>query len=75
MSGALVLALQAAALLWTLVTASLRVLFDLPNALLRCSRAAGAEKALQNGDSTEQCTFYEGTVKHVRTRPAYHAFE
>lgn len=75
MSGALVLGLQAAALLWTLVTASLQVLFDLPYALLRCSRAAGADKALQNCGSTVQCIFYEGTVKHVRTRPAYHAFE
>jgi hypothetical protein len=75
MSAAVVLAWQAAALLWTFVTASLRVLLDLPYALLRCGVSAGAVKALQNGFSAEQCTFYEGTVKHVRKRPAHHAFE
>lgn len=68
------LACQAAALLWTVVTASLQVLLNLPYALLRCC-AAAVSKAPRNGGSAGQCIFYEGTVEHVRKRPVHHAFK
>ena len=66
----LLLAAQAAALVVTLVTALWRAALDLPAALLASAAIGAGVAAPERGGAL----FYEGMVRHRRTRPVVHEF-
>ena len=63
-------ACKGAALLCDVVWVSVRLLLELPVAVTRCAALdAGMWQPVAGG-----CTFYEGDVQHVRSRPLRHTF-
>ena len=66
----LLLAAQATALAITLVTALWRLALDLPAALLAAAAIGAGVAAPERGGAL----FYEGVVRHRRTRPVVHEF-
>ncbi len=63
-----------ASLLATQATAAARMVLALPVILARLATARTAAPAQQQRDDGS-CTFYEGTVSHVRRRPVVNQFQ